>query len=208
MGRRGILGAVTALLVLAGCSAPTNQYIAAKSYGMYFALPKSWTQVPDVQLTTAERGWTDDAGSVFRQTVLWQGAWSAATRNGDEVLAATPPAVPIVFAFVRDLLPAEAQAIGPDVPTALEDLIVPVSGLPTGAVTTARLRSSGFVGIRQVARYAVHGVPQTVEVVSMLAPGKNRVYVVSVRCATACFSVQRSTIDAIIASLTFKEPRA
>ena len=208
MGRRGILGAVIAMLVLAGCSAPTHQYIAAKSYGMYFALPSNWTQVPDVQLTTAERGWNDDAGTVFHQTVLWQGAWAGSARNADEALSATPPTVPIVFAFVRDLLPAESQSIGPDVPMALRDLIVPASTLPSGSVSRTTLHHGGFVGIQQRARYTVHGIPQTIEVVSMLAPGKNRVYVLSVRCTTACFTAQRASLDAIIASLTFKEPRA
>ena len=208
MGRRGIIGAVAALLLLAGCNAPTHQYIASKSYGMYFALPKSWNRIPDVQLTTAERGWSDDAGSVFHQTVLWQGAWAESTRNANDVLAATPPTVPIVFSFVRDLIPVEAQSIGPDAASALRDLVIPASDLPVGAVTTKTLRDAGFVGIEQRAHYAVHGTQQTVVVVSMLAPGKNRVYVLSVRCTTTCFAAQRSAIDAIIASLTFKEPRA
>ena len=208
MGRR-ILGlGLAAMLLLAGCGAPTHQYIAAKSYGMYFALPSSWSPVPDAQLTTAEQGWRDDAGSVFQQTLLWQGAWAGATRNADEVLSAAPTSVPVVFSFVRDLLPVEQQSIGPDPTTALQDLIVPSSTLPTGSVVTTPLRQARFVGIRQRAAYAVHGVPQTTEVVSMLAPGKKRVYVLVIRCTTTCFTAERSAIGAIIGSLTFKEPRA
>ena len=203
-----LVAALAAVMLLAGCAAPAHQYVSAKSYGMYFALPNGWAQVPDAQLTTAEQGWRDDAGSVFTQTLLWQGAWAGGTRNADDVLAATPTTVPIVFTFVRDLLPVEQQSIGPDPTTALQDLIVPASSLPAGSVATTPLREAGFVGIRQRAAYPVHGVPQTTEVVSMLAPGKKRVYVLLIRCTTACFRAQRPAIDAIIGSLTFKEPRA
>ncbi len=196
-----------AALSLAACSAPSHQYIAASSYGMYFALPAAWSQVPPAQMTKAEQGWSDNAGNVFRQSLLWQGAWAAGTVNADQVFAAKPTSVPAVFAFVRDLVGVEQQGIGTNIPSALQDLIVPATKLAKAAVTTQQWKRAGFVGIRQTATYVSGGELQSAEVVSMLPPKRNRVYVFVARCTQSCFDANSHQITAIIDSLTYKEPR-
>ncbi len=196
-----------AALALSACGAPSHQYVSAGGYGMYFALPAAWQQVPAKQVTKAQTGWRDDAGNVFRQTVLWQGAWSAAPVDADQVFAAKPPSTPVVFAFVRDLVGVEQQGIGTDVTAALRDLVVPATTLAKAAVTTDHWDRAGFTGIRQTATYVSGGTLQTTEVVSMLPPKRNRVYAFVARCSQGCFSSNRASIRAIITSLTFKEPR-
>jgi hypothetical protein len=209
MKRRALAGVLAAMLFVVGCEAPTRQYIAADSYGMYFAMPREWSPVPDRQMITAESGWTDDAGRVFSQTVLWQGAWTAGDANANEVFAARAPSQPVVFAYVRELIGVEQQGIASDTRTALQDIVLPASTIldSGGDVQTESWRCGGFSGLHQFATYATGGRMQTVEVVSMLPPGKDRVYVVVVRCSERCFTTNSGTINAIFDSLTFKEPR-
>jgi hypothetical protein len=209
MKRRVSAGVLAVALLLTGCSAPQQQYISASSYGMYFALPIAWTGVPNAQMKTAQSGWTDDAGNVFRQSVVWQGAWTAQASNADEVFAAAAPSKPVVFAFVRDLITVEQQGIGANLNLALRDVIIPASSLlDAGAdVQVDSERQGAFRGIHQVATFTTGGKLQTTEVVSMLAPSKNRVYVLMVRCTETCFSDNIGTINHIFDSLTFKEPR-
>ena len=210
MNRRLLAGAVAALLLVTGCSAPEQQYINASSYGMFFALPADWSAVPAAQMKTAQSGWTDDAGNVFLQTVRWQGAWSAdRATNADGIFAAAPPTQPVVFAFVRELITVERQGVAGNINRALRDLIIPATTLlDAGAdVQSDAERQGSFRGLHQVATFTTGGALQTTEVVSMLAPGKDRVYVLVVRCSEACFSSNIGVINAIFDSLTFKEPR-
>lgn len=206
MRRTGVL-VLAAMLALSACAAPAHQYISANAYGMYFSLPASWTQVPAKQVTKAQQGWSDDAGNVYRQTVLWQGAWSASALDANQVFAAKPTSTPVAFAFVRDLVGVEQQAIGTDIPSALRDLVVPATSLASTAVKTERLRRNGFAGIQQTATYVSGGALQTTDVVSMLPPKRNRVYVLVLRCTQGCFAANRDQLKAITDSLTFKEPR-
>ncbi len=205
--RRLGLTMLAATLLLSGCSAPAHQYIAANGDGMYFALPASWTQVPMKQLVKAQQGWTDDAGNVFRQTVRWQGVWSAHTIDADRAFAARPASAPVVFAYVRDLVGVEQQGIGKDVKAALRDVLIPASSLPSGSVLTQTWTRSGFTGIHQTGTYVSGGAMQTTEVVSTLPPARNRLYVFAMRCSESCYSAYGRDINAVFESLTFKEPR-
>lgn len=206
--RTRILGSLLVLgLALTACAAPTKQYIAADGLGMYFALPVDWSHVPATQITKAQSGWTDDAGNVFLQTVKWQGAWTAGAANANQVYSASAPAKPVVFAFVRDLIAVEQQGVGSDITAALQDLVIPATSIVTagGTVRTETRTASGLTGISQRATYASGGVLQTVEVVSMLAPGKDRVYSLVARCTKACYARNSAVVEAIFQSLTFKE---
>ena len=204
---RAIAAAV--VLLVTGCTAPALQYVSAGSYGMYFAMPASWRAVPARQLLKAQTGWSDDAGKVFQQSVRWQAAWTAGSANADDVYSATAPAKPVIFAFVRDLIGVEQQGVGSNMNSALHDIVIPASSIVSagGSVETQQVRHGRFRGLHQFSTYATGGTLQSVEVVSMLAPGKNRLYVLSIRCDEQCFSKNIGTINAVFDSLTFKEPR-
>ncbi len=195
-------------LALSACTAPTKQYISASGFGMYFALPKDWSEIPVAQLRTAESGWSDDAGQVFQQSVQWQGSWTAGAVNANAVFAAKPPARPVAFAFVRDLISVEQQGLGGGIATALQDVVIPASTLTSDELTTKTVVHGNVRGILQTATYVTGGARQTIMVESVLAAGKNRVYVVFVRCTAKCFSTNMRSINEIFASLTFKEQRA
>lgn len=198
------------MLLVSGCSAPTRQYIAADAYGMFFALPAEWSPVSSRQLREAQSGWTDDVGDVFQQTLLWQGAWTAGGANANEVFAAAAPDQPVAFAFTRELLTVEQQgAADTDINVALRDLILPATSIQdAGAdLQTERIARDGFRGIHQFATYPSGGRTNTTEVLSVLAPAQDRVYVLVVRCTDRCFDDNSGTINAIFDSLTFKEPR-
>ena len=205
MRARLLLVVVAVAMLVAGCTPPNLEYVAAK--GMFFALPKAWAQVPSKQLLNAEQGWTDDAGQVFSQSVQWQGAWSAGGADATAVFAAKAQDQPIVFGYVRNLLQVEQQGIAEDIPSALQDVVIPASTLTQDELQTERLKRGDFRGIHQFATYPAAGALQTTEVVSMLSPGKDRVYVLLVRCSDACFSENGGTINAIFDSLTFREQR-
>ena len=204
----GVLAAL--LLLVSGCAAPERQYIAADSYGMYFALPQAWSAVPGRDLVAAEAGWTDDVGNVFNQTVVWQGAWTDGSGDASTIFAAEASARPAVFAFVRDLISVEQQSVtGSDINTALRDVVLPTTSIQDagGDVRTERISDGDFRGIHQLATYAAGGSLSTTEVVTMLAPSKNRVYALLVRCSAACFDRNTGTINDVFDSLTFKERR-
>ncbi len=206
--KRRIAVAVAAL-ALSACAAPTHQYINADALGMYFALPASWTEVSNKQLATAQQGWNDDAGNVFLQTKRWQGAWSATPVDANAVFTATPGNVPIVYAFVRDLISQEQQGIGTNVSAALRDLVLPATAIVDAGVPVEaeRLKQAGFTGLRQTATYVSGGAMQTTEVVSMLNPQRSRVFVLVARCSVRCFTNHADEVRDIIDSLTFKESR-
>lgn len=207
MTRRWLGLSLVAALILSACAAPERQYVNAGSTGMYFVLPASWSSVGERTLQRAQGAWNDDAGSVFAQTVQWQRGWSAGEVGAAPIFAATAPRQPAVFAFVRDLLPVERQGIGSSVNLALRDVVLPATALLDAGteVQTERTSSGAFEGLHQFATFIAGGRRQTVEVVSMLAPGKDRVYVLMIRCTERCFSDNSGTINAVFDSLTFKE---
>lgn len=210
MFRRGLVASLALLLALTGCAAPTKQYVHADSYGMYLALPRDWQRVPDAQLKTAQSGWNDDAGRVFGQTVLWQRIWGPNGVKPESALGSVPSEQPTAFAFVRDLLTVEQDQLGSDFETALQDIIIPTTSLLDAGVdvSTEQWRKNGFVGIHQLASYTTADGGSTTEVVSMLAPKQNRLFVLVLRCSDTCFDVHRKEFTQIIDSLTFKESRA
>jgi hypothetical protein len=116
----------------------------------------------------------------------------------------------VVFAFVRELLSVEQSgAASTPINIALRDLIIPATSLAdAGAQVRAERVSSGrFRGLHQYVTYATGGTLQTVEVVSMLSPRRDRVYVLIVRCTVQCFDANSGQITEVFDSLTFKEPR-
>lgn len=201
------LALVALALVLTGCAQPSKQYVNADTFGMYFALPRTWPAVPGEQLTKAQGGWNDDAGDVFTQTVVWQAAWGTAGVTPAQVFAAEPSDKPTVYAFVRDLLDVEQRQIGDDIETSLQDIVIPASSLAAAGVDvdTTQWRQNGFVGIQQSATYPSGGAPAEVDVVSMLSPNKSRLYVVVLRCSVDCYNKHREDFAGVLNSLTFEE---
>lgn len=208
--RMRIAGSLLVLgLAVAGCSPPSEQYIAADGLGMYFALPVAWHQVPNTQMEKAQTGWSDDAGNVTTQTLRWQGAWGAGEPDANAVFAAAAPDQPIAFAFVRDLIEVEQQGIGDSVAAALRDVVIPTTEIRAagGDVTTTPVRQGAFRGIHQFARYTLGGADQTVEVTTVLSPDRARLHALVIRCSSTCFERSAADIDAVFDSLTLKETR-
>lgn len=210
MFRRTLAVSVLLAFVLTGCAAPSKQYVNADSYGMYLSLPREWVSVPTAQLQKAETGWTDDPGQVYAQTVLWQGAWGPKGVTPQAVFAAAPSAQPVAYAFVRDLLKVEQQALDNNIADSLQDVVIPASALADAgvAVEAEQWRKNGFVGLRQQATYSTADGASTTEVVSMVSPKQNRLYVLVLRCSVDCFREHREDFSQIVDSLTFKESRA
>lgn len=210
MSKRALVAGALIAVLLTGCATPTKQYVNAGSYGMYLALPRDWVQVPDKQLKTAQGNWTDDPGQVYAQTVRWQKVWGPKGVSPAKALSSEPTAEPTVYAFVRDLLNVEKQQLGSDIPSTLQDLIIPARSLADAGVNvnTEQWRKNGFVGIHQVASYPTQAGRSTTEVVSMVSPQQNRLYVLVLRCSDACYEVHRTDFTQIVESLTFKESRA
>lgn len=207
---RALVGIVLLALpmLLTSCAAPDRQYVAAGGTGMYFALPAAWSQVPERQLATAQSGWSDDVGGVLTQSILWQGAWGVGRPDANDVFAGKAPSTPVVWAMVRDLIDVERQGID-SVASALADLVIPATELTDAGldIRSEPVRSGKFRGIHQFATYATGGALQTVEVVSVLSPERDRVYTVVARCTETCFADASGTIADIFDSLTFKETR-
>ena len=207
MSRRLVSLLAGCALLLSACAQPVKQYVNTDAYGMYFALPRAWEGIPNTHLEKAQQGWDDDAGQVFMDTVLWQGAWGESGVTPNEIFGAAASSQPTVYAFVRDLLDVEQRQIGDDITSALQEVVLPVTLLVTSGVEieTRDWRKNGFVGIRQTTTYPAGGTRSTIDAVSMLSPNRQRLYSIVLRCSATCFAEHEQEFQGIMDSLTFEE---
>lgn len=214
MVRRAVLGgaALCAAVLLAGCAAPENHYVAqapgaAAAGKVYFTVPYSWTAFPASAIATAESGWSSDsAAQSLLSATAWQEAFDASSQPSlDHVLGSGVPESPTVYASLRTLYDAEKGAASTE---ALRDLVVPVSKL-TGQVevlSEERLAVHGLEGVHLVlALPSAEGRPeQTIDQTAFLSDGKDAVYLLVVRCTTACYDEHADEIARVTSSYTIQ----
>ncbi|CAB4669317.1 unannotated protein [freshwater metagenome] len=197
---------------LVGCSAPTDQYPKLSSDGLYFKVPRSWSEVPENVLATFEAKNTDQAALDRLAVVRWQAAYAPSRVSASQVFSAKPSDLPIVYIRVRDLYTDERDAVSLNT---LRDAIFPItkwSADPTLAHFTSlldeELSFKGGAGVHE--RYSFSqdsGALQVVDQSALLSPDRNTLYLLVVRCSESCFQKNQKAIEAISASLVVRGAR-
>jgi hypothetical protein len=197
---------------VAGCAAPENHYVAEKpgtapAGSVYFTVPHTWTAFPAAAITAAEHGWSDDAAtkSVLDATA-WQEAFDAAPDPSlVHVLGTATSDRPTVYASLRSLYAAETGTASTD---ALRDLVVPVSTLGSAVrvVTDEKVHQGATEGIHLVLAYSPGaGLPEeTIDQTAYLSDGNDAVYLLVVRCSTACYGAHTDQIRSVTSSYTIQ----
>lgn len=201
---------VLACLALAACGAPQNHYVAEKpgvaaAGSVYFTVPHEWTAFPATAITSAQSGWAADAAmkSVLDAT-QWQEAFDASAQPSlDHVLGAEPVDAPTVYASLRTVYGGETVTA-----QSLREMLLPLSTLGTAVkvLREEKVDQGGAQGIHLVMSYAAtDGAPEeTIDQTSYLSDGKDAVYLLVVRCTTACYDARADQIRSVTSSYTIQ----
>lgn len=200
---------------LSGCGLPSTTYAASKSEGVYFKVPRSWYRISQSTLSDFEGKSTSQGAQDRLAAVKWQEAYSPDPKVGaDTVFSLAASQAPIAYVRVRNLYPEERDAISFNV---LRDLIVPVTTLSVATGTQA----DGFVSLddQEVVQKGGTGVhllfkyhpakfqEQVIDQIALTSADRGTIYLLIVRCSTACYEKNRAAIQAIASSFTVRGPR-
>lgn len=204
--------AVFACALLVACSVPTSEHVGSAAGGVFFNVPQEWSKIDNRLVEKAQTGWSEsEAGSALLDSTIWFEIWRAS--DSVDVTTALSNSVvetPVVIASVRNLLDIEKSNLSADIKVDLQDVVLPVSTAIEGdgldVIANDRFAFSGYEGLQQILSWDVDGVTQTFRIVSLLNPARTRIILFVARCSDSCFNKYSDQIDAIIKSITLKEP--
>ena len=201
---------VATMVVAAACGGPSHEYISNNADGVYFRIPPSWSTFAPAEIDKAQSGWKGDefVGAILESTT-WQTAIDAdATPSIEHVFANKPADQPTVYAYVRTLYKQELSGASTE---SLKDIYLPLSDLDINEdvriLSEDQSQQGDAQGLRLRYTYKANAdsPEQTVAQLSYLAPDTTKVYLLAVRCTSACFKAHAAEIDDILSSYTIKE---
>lgn len=214
--RRAPWLALACAALVSGCAAPVYRYAgdqpgtATGAGPVYFKVPSAWDGFSATQITAAQKQWSTDATvQPLLNATVWQEAFDAAPRPSlTHVLGSQVPDSPVVYASLRTLYQAESDAAST---SSLRDMLVPLSTLGD-QVTVSRdetVTQGTATGVHLVFSFKpTPSSPQeTVDQTAYLAGNRGAVYLLVVRCSSACYEQHRADIDTVTASYTIQEGR-
>ncbi|MFN8167211.1 MAG: hypothetical protein U0S36_00340 [Candidatus Nanopelagicales bacterium] len=210
------LALVAGSTLLSSCARPDFQYAAQKpgdapAGTVFFKVPQGWNEFPAGQIAKAQSEWAaDPTARAALDVTSWQSAYDASIQPSlANVLGRGVPTQPTLYASLRRLYDDEA---GKADLAALRDMVVPVSTLGTQVkvVTDEKVSQGGASGVHLVFSYAPEaGAPeQTIDQTAYLSEGNDAVYLLLVRCSTACYDNHRDEISTVTSSFTIQEGRS
>jgi hypothetical protein len=212
MRSRRLQSIVLSLLLtvsLAGCGESSKSYASFKEDGVFFAAPKTWTGISTSTLNKYEKK-SENAEAGSRQALVrWQIAYSTDPKfKVSQVFNLIAPSQPLAFARVRDLSATEFNEYSYN---SLRDVIVPVtkilegdvSGTPDFKILRDReVVEEGARGLQTIYRFTFEGVTQTFNQISLLSNDRLTLYLLVVRCESACYKENKKEIEEIVTSYT------
>ena len=210
-GRR-VLGVLALAVLLVGCSAPVDQYPKLGSDGIYFKVPRTWSEVPEKVLAKFEAKNTDQAALDRLAVVRWQAAYAPGKVSAAQVFSAKPSELPIAYIRVRDMYTEERDSVSLNT---LRDAIFPITKWaadPKLAIFIPLLDEEvtfkGAAGVHVTYSFSQNGgAPQVVDQNALLSPDRNTLYLLVVRCSESCYRKNQQAIEAISASLVVRGAR-
>jgi hypothetical protein len=223
MQKRGIrTGAATiavgTLLAGAGaCAAPEFTYVKNSGQKTYFKVPHEWHETTTGDLDDTLSGTNpDSAGSQVRQQSWWSVAYDAAEDpTAVHLISNSPTDQPIVYARVAQLSESQQNAVSLDM---LRNVFLPVTDdareQASGATPTDGFEllddevltpANGLHGVRVVFDYELAGgVMHTFDETALVNNDASKLYLLIIRCSTACYRERAAELDTIATSFTVR----
>lgn len=196
-----------------GCSAPDHAYAANTANKTYFKVPASWHEIDEKALkeTATEASPTPESDSE------WVVAYDAAKAPSVAHLVASDTPDPIVYVHVGPVQAKAGEQVSFD---NLRDLVLPVTATARAAATNSATTftdfelvsdsvltpKSGLRGVHEVFQYRVRGGPlQTFDETAYTNKEGSKVYVMLLRCSSACYQARHAELESVTASFTIQE---
>jgi hypothetical protein len=208
---------VGAILVVAACGAPEFTYVKNSGQKTYFKVPHEWhetgTDSLDDQLSRAN---PDSAAAAARQQSWWSVAYDADGHpNAQHLVTSSVTYVPIVYVRVAQLNATQRNKVSLDM---LRDIFLPVTeGTRAAAAPTSELTdfelvhdevltpANGLHGVRVIYDYELpNGVLHTFDETALLNNDSSTLYLLLIRCSTACYRERAAELDTIATSFTVR----
>jgi hypothetical protein len=210
------LALVAGSALLSSCARPDFQYAAQRpgdvpAGSVFFKVPNGWSEFPAAQITQAESQWsTDPAAKSLLDVTAWQSAYDASIQPSlGNVLGTGATDRPTLYASLRRLYDQETTTASV---ATLRDMVVPVSTLGSSVrmLRNDTVTQGGVTGVHLVFSYAATaGAPeQTIDQTAYLSEGNDAVYLLLVRCSSACYDIHRDEITTVTSSYTIQEGRS
>jgi hypothetical protein len=193
-----------------GCAPPNHTYVANRANRTYFKVPASWHEIDQKALKPTPTGASPTPGSDSE----WISAYDAAIAPSAAHLVANDTPDPIVYVSVQ---PLSSEAGGQVSLDNLRDLVLPVTATARSAGTTTfsdfnlvsdsvLTPKSGLRGVHEVFQYKVGGGPlQTFDQTAYTNKVGNKVYLMLLRCSSACYQARHAELESVTGSFTIQE---
>lgn len=209
--------AVAAIMVTAACAAPEYTYVKNSGQKTYFKVPHDWQQTGTDSLDDMLSGTNpDSARKTARQQTWWSVAYDAATTpDARHLLINGVTDEPIVYARISPLTETQQNAVSLDM---LRNAILPVTddareaSAANADLTDFELLhdevlapTSGLHGVRVVFDYVLgSGVMHTFDETALVNNDNSKLYLLMIRCSTACYKARHDELDTIATSFTVR----
>jgi hypothetical protein len=210
-----LIAGITVVTLLTSCGIPSQKYAADKKAGVYFTVPYSWHLISGSSIGNRERESSATGAADRAASVLWQEAFTPNSHYGaGEVLSLEAPTSPLVYVRVRSLLPDEVGVVSYN---SLRNIILPITTWASGADSTAPLLD--VLDDREVVQKIARGVrttysftetgksAQTINQTALVSDDRSTIYVLIVRCTTACYNKNLTALNKIADSFTVRGTR-
>ncbi len=201
-------------LFVTGCGGTSQKYAASKSEGVYFTVPPSWSEISTERLTTHEARSTELGAAEKLSLVRWQLAFASAPGvSPKDIFSFVATDVPVAYARVRSLIPAEANAVSYN---SLRNVIVPLTEWVSNPTKSTPVFSiiddyevigKGARGVRTIYSFTDGGKSQTVDQTSMVSNDRQKMYIFVIRCSTECYNKNYVLMTKISDSFTVRGAR-
>jgi hypothetical protein len=196
-----------------GCSAPDHTYVANTANKTYFKVPASWHEIDEKVLKQTAAGPSPTPGSDSE----WVVSYDAAKAPSVAHLVASDTPDPIVYVHVGPVPTKAGEPVSFD---NLRDLVLPVTATARAAATNSSTTfsdfklvsdsvltpKSGLRGVHEVFQYRVEGGPlQTFDETAYTNKEGSKVYLMLLRCSSACYQARHAELESVTASFTIQE---
>jgi hypothetical protein len=208
---------VGAILLVASCGAPEFTYVKNSGQKTYFKVPHDWHETGTNSLDDMLSGTNhDSAGAAARQQSWWSVAYDADSRpDAEHLLTSAVTDVPIVYARVAQLSESQQNIVSLDM---LRNVFLPVTDdareAAAGSIDLTGFElvhdevltpASGLHGVRVIYDYELaNGVLHTFDETALVNNDGSKLYLMLIRCSTACYRERAAELDTIATSFTVR----
>lgn len=209
--------AALAIMTPAACAAPEYTYVKNSGQKTYFKVPHEWHETGTNSLDDVLSGTNpDSAGADVRQQSWWSVAYDADNNpDAKHLLTSAVTDEPIVYARVAQLSESQHNIVSLDM---LRNVFLPVTDdareAAAGSVDLTGFElvhdevitpSDSLHGVRVVYDYELpNGVLHTFDETALVNNAGDKLYLLLIRCSTACYRERAAELDTIATSFTVR----